>query len=116
MSNPLRLKLSNKARSVLEQLSEPLVVELELYFSCLIRKRVLFSGQAHDDGIPLDQVHPNLKLIFRPVMTKACLVGDIDQAPDVERFPIEKPMAFMPHWLSLDFVKGQWRGEFGYGA
>ena len=29
-------------------------------------------------------------------------------------FPIAKPEAYVPHWLRIDYRKGQWQGEFGY--
>lgn len=107
--------LTSRAQQALKNLSAPLNVELELYFSCLIRKRVLFPDQSHTDSIPLKSSHEKLNIQFRPVMTRVCSVDDVEGAPDLETFPIKRPEAFIPHWLRLDNQSGKWMGEFGFG-
>ncbi|MGD8559741.1 MAG: hypothetical protein PVG89_15130 [Gammaproteobacteria bacterium] len=116
MSAPsVSVKLSANAQSALAKRQTPLNIELELYFSCLIRLRVLFPDSAADDFIPLDSGNDRLKLFFHPVMTKHCVVDEIrGHAPDTETFPIKKPDKFIPKWVTLDFRHGQWSGEFGY--
>ena len=112
----MNIQISEKAKNQLLKRNSPLYVELELYFSCLIRKRVYFHEKPLTDGIPVPSAVNNLAIEFRPVMTRACLVGDADvHNPSVERFPIVKGERFFPKWFTLDFRKGQWRGEFGYG-
>jgi hypothetical protein len=110
----LAIKLSPSAKQALTQRESPLIVEIELYFSCLIRKRVLFPDSARNDGIALPSSVDNLQVIFHPVMSRKCSVSETQGAPDLETFPIAKPEAFIPRWLKLDRVNNQWQGEYGF--
>lgn len=106
--------LTNAAERALKILSAPLKLEMELYFSCLIRKRVPVRETLASDYCV--QVNDKLEIGFRPVMTRACGVTDTDESgkPPLTDFPIAKPECYIPHCLTLDFRKGQWLGEFGY--
>ena len=112
LNKPVRVEWSESAEAALARLAEPLSAEMELYFSCLLRKKVRFGAAAHSSVfVP---VSPRLQVAFRPVMTKACQVGgEYDTAP-LEDFPIVKPAAFVPRWLKIDHRHGQWEGEFGF--
>jgi len=101
---------SAAADKILQNLAEPLLVEMELYFSCLIRKAVRFGGDAQAGNFV--SAGPLLKIGFRPVMTKACNVRDFEVEPPVEDFPIVKPEAFVPKWLMIDYKGGKWSGDF----
>jgi len=101
---------SASADKQLQTLAEPLSVEMELYFSCLIRKAVRFGGNAQANNFT--DATPRLKIGFRPVMTKACNVNDFEVEPPVEDFPIVKPAAFVPKRLSIDYRNGNWIGDF----
>jgi len=114
MSAPFDIRLSRSALRRLQQQHVPLLVELELYFSCLLRKRVRFPDNAPADALPLPCPHPMLEVRFRPVMTRACSMAEVDSAPDLEAFPIRRPASFRPRWLQLDFRDGRWTGEFGF--
>lgn len=112
----LQLSLSVRAVRAMATLDQQgrIDVELELYFSCLIRKRVNIRRQARADAIFKTAVNNFLSISFRPVMTKVCQVSDVTDEPDVEPLPIIKPERFTPNWLSLDYKNGQWLGDFGY--
>ena len=114
MVRTLRLNLTAAAQAALTGRDAPLLVELELLFSCLLRKRVHFPHSAPEDALPMESGDAQVKVHFRPVMTHHCVVGDVEVEPELERFPIQKPEAFMPHWLTLDHRNGHWHGEFGY--
>lgn len=108
----LNLELTPSATKALQQRDTPLHVEMELYFSCMIRKKVRFYEQANDDEYT--RAASNLQVRFRPVMTQRCSLHETDGPPPLTDFPINNPESFVPHWLKLDFHKGQWQGEFGY--
>ncbi|MEJ2181429.1 MAG: hypothetical protein P8Y28_13595 [Gammaproteobacteria bacterium] len=109
------IKLTSSAQTKLDQLEQSLNVELELYFSCLIRMRVLFPDKPDDDFISVSSNHEKLNLYFHPIMTKHCVVDDIrGRDPDTETFPIKKPEKFIPRWVKLDYKNNAWIGEFGY--
>ena len=101
---------SSSADKKLQELTEPLAVEMELYFSCLIRKAVRFGRDAH--AAEFSSASPHLKVGFRPIMTKACNVKDFEVEPPVEDFPIVKPEAFVPKRLTIDYKAGKWSGDF----
>ena len=105
------VSLSKSAERALSSRDETLVAEMELYFSCLIRKQVRFKENIEGN---LVNVADKLAVRFRPVMTKSCGIDYEGDEPPLEDFPIEKPEAFVPNWLKIDFKKNKWIGEFGF--
>lgn len=109
----VRLQLSRAAEDALARRHEPLIAEMELYFSCLIRKRVRFPEQPHADAL-CATVSNDLVICFRPVMTRACSIQEAAGKPELDAFPIRRPDAFIPKSLSLDFRHDTWSGEYGF--
>jgi hypothetical protein len=110
-SSFLKITLSRRAEQALAARQAPLRLELELFFSCLIRKQVQAVETHHRDARPLACADHRLDLAFRPVMTHTC---SFDAPHSVEAFPLARPDAFRPRWLRLDYKNSQWLGEFGY--
>lgn len=108
----VRVIVSKSASGQLAQLEGKLDVQLELLFSCVVRKRVLFKPSEQVKTYPMDG-HDKLNIRFRPVMTKVCLVSE-NALPDLEDFPIVNAAAYMPRWLELDYRHGKWTGDFGW--
>jgi hypothetical protein len=110
----INIELTSAAEQKLKTGESSLKLEMELYFSCLIRKRVLVRENLASEFRV--QVNDKLEIGFRPVMTKACGVTETDDSgkPPLTDFPIAKPECYIPHWLKLDYRKGEWLGEFGY--
>lgn len=112
---PLKLTVSPRAQAQLDRRTEPLFLEMELYFSCLIRKRVYVreSSDGHDAVTLADKLIAR----FRPVVTQTCAMRDVKRDnPPVKDMPIIKPERFFPHWLTLDYRHGAWRADFGYAT
>lgn len=117
LGKPIDVTLTENARNALSRRTKPLSVEMELYFSCLIRKQVRFSDAANgqENKNPLEtRLNDRLRIRFRPVMTKACGKDYEGDEPPLTDFPITNPKAYIPHWLSIDFQNNHWIGEFGY--
>lgn len=112
MGREVSVVLSDKASRELVKRSTPLIAEMELYFSCLIRKKVRFHDKPH--GLATVQVMDNLDIAFHPVMTAACGKDYEGDEPPLTDFPIHKPESFVPHWLKIDYQHNQWQGEFGF--
>lgn len=114
------VEISKSARQALAQRSNPLLVEMELYFSCLIRKQVRFRDATDPATAPGGHgphrvmLSEQLQVCFRPVMTRACGKDYEGDEPPLTDFPIANGRAFVPRWLHIDYRKGQWQGEFGY--
>jgi len=109
---PFRVTLSAAAQRELARRSTPLIAEMELYFSCLIRLRVRFYER--DEEASATPVNAQISVRFRPVMTRSCDLHEVEGKPPLGDFPIVKRAPYVPHWLSLDYKKGEWVGEFGY--
>ena len=107
----IAVSLSNSAVKALAMRKHMLVAEMELYFSCLIRKQVRFKENIEGE---LVNVSEQLAIRFRPVMTKSCGIDYEGNEPPLTDFPIKKPESFIPHWLKIDFRKNEWIGEFGF--
>lgn len=112
----LRLSLSSRAFEALNRKHQQahIDIELELYFSCLIRKRVNIREQAQTDAVINTDVNEHMSISFRPVMTKVCKASDVVGEPDIESLPIINPVRFTPNWVSLDYKNEQWTGDFGF--
>lgn len=111
LGKSVRVEWSEAAEKALNKLTTPLLVEMELLFSCLIRKAVRFRQDSQSDNFVF--VTPQLKVGFRPVMTKACRISDLGGAETpLADFPIKKPSAFVPKHLFIDYRRGKWSGEF----
>ncbi|MDH5394585.1 MAG: hypothetical protein OEY11_15485 [Gammaproteobacteria bacterium] len=108
----LRVELTKAAEKALTQREGVLFVEMELYFSCLIRKQVLF----HDHQRQQNSVSAGNKLSisFHPVMTSSCLISEASAEPAKSDFEMQRRECFVPKWLRLDYKKSGWTGEFGY--
>ena len=112
-NRPIKVHLSRSAEKALAQRAKPLFVEMELYFSCLIRKQVLFHDvQRQENSVSVDD---SLSVSFHPVMTASCMIKDAEPEPAKSDFEMERRDCFVPKWLKLDYKKGSWAGEFGYG-
>jgi hypothetical protein len=109
---PLRVTLSDAAQRALAQRSTPLIAEMELYFSCLLRLRVRFYER--DEGASATPINAQLSIRFRPVMSRRCDLQEVKGKSPLDDFPIVNRAPYVPHWLRLDYVKGEWVGEFGY--
>lgn len=116
MNLPLpHVELTPAARKALEQRTAPLYVEMELYFSCLIRKRVLFHESPPEHLAYAEGDTPNLKVGFSWMMTQSCNLSDVEgDEPPLTAFPgaPDKKLAAWPKRLKLDFKKGTWVGEY----
>jgi hypothetical protein len=92
--------------------TQPLVVELELYFSCLVKKFVHFhETPPQRDTIP---VSDKLAVFFRSVTSTACsfeVADRLGRQPEVE-LDTANVRKIAPKRVKLDFVRGVWRGNY----
>jgi hypothetical protein len=109
---PFRVILSNAAQRALDARSTPLIAEMELYFSCLTRLRVRFYDT--DPKASATRVNDSLAVRFRPVVSQRCDLHEVEGKPPLADAPLARRAPFVPHWLRLDFRKGEWVGDFGH--
>lgn len=112
----LRVDISADAVRAAAQSRLPIVAELELYFSCLVRKQLRFR---EIDALPpgddeYTQMIPGFYATFHAVTTQHCAIAEVDGKPPVETMPIQRPERFVPDWLKIDCRAGRWLGEYGF--
>ena len=127
---PVNIQLSSSAASQSRQLATSrLIIEIQIYFSCLLGKRLafytdqplpgawqveaeLFASMLEDS----QQLTGNVYVRFNTVMTKDCAVSDYAGPPPVSDFTISNHKPYVPSWLNIDFRHGEWQGEYGWPA
>ena len=101
---------SGRAKKLLEQRVNPLIVELQLYFTCVVQKRVLFH---EDTELETTVVNPKLKIAYHTVQSNAC-----DPVEFADKHPVKKELNsdaahnMRPSQLKIDYINKQWIGEF----
>lgn len=111
---PIQVSLSQAAKTAAEKLSSPLLAEIHLIMGCLIIKRVNFNpGHHHSEE---RNIYHHLNLCFRVVRyPKHCSISHIDSGEEApEDYPlVADKQRFVPRWLTIDYKKGNWVGEYG---
>ncbi len=108
---PVSVNISEAGLRRLKKTAKPLLIEVELYFSCLIKKACHFRELENIDDYV--RVIDGLYIHFRATMTHKCSIDEFenDKAAD---FPIVNQKPYIPKWVNLDFYGNEWDGEFGY--
>ena len=101
---------SKAAELQFKQRDRPLLAEMELKFACMVRMRVHFHDDLeHPKAI---DIHDKLRVIYRPVAGQSCSLSEsLDKRESGEL--LDGPMANrFPKRLGIDFVRGEWVGEY----
>ncbi len=103
---------TERAERALQDGRQPLIVELQLYFSCVVQKRVVFHQCAEFDTVV---VNNRLEIAFRPIASAVC---------DPREFALNHPagkdlsqgvaLRMIPRVVEIDYRQGNWEGQFGY--
>ena len=109
----VELRWTERAEAELQREDGRLVVELQLYFSCVVKKRVLFHRQrVAFETVPVDD---RLELAFRPIASAVC-----DPDEFAANYPEGRDLAeglaarMVPRAVEIDFRRGRWEGQFQY--
>lgn len=109
---PVSVEWSRAAGRELARRAQPLVVELELYFSCLVKKFVHFHESA--PGRTTVAASDKLALYFRPVTSTACSFEVADRLGRQPETELDTPQSKQigPRRVNIDFVRGAWQGSY----
>jgi len=123
------ITLSEAATRQSQQLESILLIEIQVYFSCLLSKRLAFYSEQALEGawqLTADELSEVLKnaqpltdkiyIRFNTVMTKTCSVSDVIGPPPVTDFTIKNLKPYVPSWLNIDFQDAKWSGQYGWHA
>ena len=108
----VEVRWTARAERSLQASPQPLVVELQLYFSCVVKKRVVFYRQA---DFATTRINDRLEIAFRPIASRAC-----DPREFALHYPAGKDLSagpaarMIPRSVEIDFRAGRWEGQFGY--
>lgn len=108
----IAVHVSDRAKRALNSRTTPLHVNMELYFSCFVKKIIHFSdSQTRPDSI---KIMDNLFASFRTVQSKSCNIHDLegDNKPTLIDLPVEKCKAIVPKHLFIDWKRGKWKGSY----
>ncbi len=106
----LEVSWTRRAKKELGQRDQALLAEMQLYFSCVVQKRVLFHEQDENDYVSV--IEP-LQVCFRPVQAMSCAPEQFaEQHPVKEQFSSKAASRMFPKRLQLDYKNEQWQGEF----
>ena len=100
------------AQRELDRRINPLYVEMELYFSCMVKKYIHFREQPRK--IPPVYVNDKFAVYFRPVTSTDCsleLAADLGRQPEMELHN-EATSRLLPKRIFIDFKNAQWIGEY----
>lgn len=103
--------VSEEALKRLKDTATPLLIEVELYFSCLIKKVCYFRET--EDVENHARVMDGLFIHFRATMTRKCSIEEFDKDWVLD-FPIVNQEPYIPKWVNIDYTGNEWAGEFGY--
>ncbi|MBE9559171.1 MAG: hypothetical protein IMF15_00215 [Proteobacteria bacterium] len=125
----MSVELSDHATRQSKELNCILLIEIQIYFSCLLGERLAFYSDTELNSAwqveknsfttminDAEQLTENIYVRFNTVMTKACPVSDYIGSPPVTDFTISKKKPYVPSWLMINFNKDEWSGEYGWPA
>jgi len=108
--NSLSIAWTKRAQREFLKKTKPLIVEMQLYFSCVVKKRVLFTDSADFD---LAIVNNSLSVAFHPVESASCdPVEFAKNFPEKRRFDSVASQKMHPKELKIDYKNESWLGEF----
>ncbi len=103
---------TERAERALRDDRQPLIVELQLYFSCVVQKRVSFHQHVEFDTVV---VNDRLEIAFRPIASAVC---------DPREFALNHPTGedllqggaarMIPRSVEIDYRQDNWEGHFSY--
>ena len=106
----LHVSWTARAEQAFQQRATPLTVEMQIYFTCVIQKRILFHDQCE---YPTKTVTDSLNITLRPVQAESCDPVEFAKNHPVDHeFTSTAATKLRPSQLQLDFKKGAWCGEF----
>jgi hypothetical protein len=123
----IKVEYTKKMEKLAHKLKSPLVIEIQIYFSCMLGKRLSYycdspiAGAYQLDNLQFrklledsQKLFSNVYIRFNVVMTIDCPVSDCVGPPPLTDFNIVNREVYVPHWLYLDAKNDEFVGEYGW--
>ncbi|MDH3220244.1 MAG: hypothetical protein OEO19_11990 [Gammaproteobacteria bacterium] len=108
----VEVRWTGRAERVLRQRNRPLIVEIRLYFSCVVKKQVLFHRHSELDTTV---VKPGLEITFQPIASAACEPREFAASyPPGRNLSQGRAARMVPKTVEIDYCQGSWEGSFYY--
>jgi len=109
-NNEVEIKWTNRANRELNKLSKPLIVELQLYFSCMVTKRIFFHKSTDFEKT---RVNNKLAIAFRILQSAYCEPAKLTKNILTKKVLTSKAALQMhPSLLQLDYYNSHWIAEY----
>ena len=108
----MAIMYSKRAEKALKERDTSLIAELQLYFTCVVQKRVVFHEQTDLETIT---ANPHLKIAYHTVQSNAC-----DPVEFADKHPVKKELnskgakSMRPSLFKIDYKNGEWIGDFSF--
>lgn len=109
----VEISWTRRAERELRRREQALVVELQLYFSCVVKKRVLFHQQAVEfDCI---RVNDKIEIAFQSIASAVCDPREFASSyPGGKNLSAGKAARMVPRAVEIDYRRNNWEGDFCY--
>jgi len=103
---------SKRAEKALAKRESSLIAELQLYFTCVVQKRVLFHDITNLETIVTCS---NLEIAYHTVQSNAC-----EPVEFAEKHPVKKELnskgalSMRPSRFKIDYKDSEWIGDFSF--
>jgi len=106
----IQIHWTKRAEQTLIEREQSLTVEMQLYFSCVVMKRVLFHDKPEFDTLEVKQ---NLNIAFHPVQAASCDPVEFAALHPAKRIlNSDGAQKMHPKRLQLDFIRNNWVASF----
>jgi len=123
----IKVEYSEKANDMAQRLNSPLIIEIQIYFSCMLGKRLAYYSDSPILGAyqletnqfkeileDSQQLTENVYIRFNIVMTIDCPISDCIGPPPLTDFKIVGSEIYVPSWLNIDAENEMFTGEYGW--
>lgn len=105
-----KLLWTRRAEYMITRLKHALAVEMQLYFSCMVKKRVIFSDKITTE---YSMVTDKLGVKFCCVQASSCDPEEFAaHYPEKQTLDTQAALKIHPKELRIDYKNGKWVGEF----
>ncbi len=106
----LVIKYTKRAEKALETRNTPLIIEMQIYFSCVVQKRVLFHESFEHETTPVDE---KLAITIRSVESESCdPVYFASNHPEKRVLDSSGAKKMSAKELIIDYKNDEWIGCF----
>jgi len=111
----MTIEWTERANQALLRREKRLIIEMQLYFTCVVKKRVLFLENILSKNYQFEGVLVNdlFSIAFHTVEAESCNPNDFaNDFPVKRKYDSSNSLKMRPSHLEIDFKRGDWVGVF----